>query len=196
MNTYEAITTRRSTRKFLSKAIEKDKLEKVIEAGRMAPSGSNSQQNHFLVISDSEVLAKLTAMVQAAFAKMEVDENTYISLRNSVNLSKKGNYVFHYAPPTLVVVANNKDYGNNQADASIALENMMLEANELDLGTCYINQLRWLNEDPEIVEYLQHLGMKENERVYASMSIGYPDTEDGLPVRKPLIRKGNEVTWI
>ena len=43
---------------------------------------------------------------------------------------------------------------------------MMLEANELDLGSCYINQLKWLNEDQEILSYLQSLGMKEDERIH------------------------------
>ena len=73
---------------------------------------------------------------------------------------------------------------------------MMLEANELDLGTCYINQLRWLNEDKTLISYLRELGMKEDERVYGSLIVGYPATADGKPDRKPLPRKGNEVTWL
>lgn len=96
----------------------------------------------------------------------------------------------------MIVVANKKDYGNNLADCAIAIENMMLEANELDLGSCYINQLRWLNEDEDIISYLQSLGMKDDERVYGSLIVGYPDTKDGKPLRKALPRKGNEVTWL
>ena len=92
----------------------------------------------------------------------------------------------------MIIVANKKDYGNNQADCALALENMMLEANELDLGSCYINQLKWLNEDQEILSYLQSL----DERVYGSLIVGYPDTNDGKPLRKALPRKGNEVTWL
>ena len=64
------------------------------------------------------------------------------------------------------------------------------------MGSCRINQLRWLNEDPDLLAYLQELGMHEDERVYASVIIGYPETEDGLPLRKALDRKGNEVTWV
>ena len=135
-------------------------------------------------------------MVERAFSQMEITENMYRSLQNSINLSKKGGYVFCYNAPVLIIAANKKDYGNNQVGCALALENMMLEANELDLGSCYINQLKWLNEDQKILSYLQSLGMNEDERVYGSLIVGYPDTNDGKPLRKVLPRKGNVVTWL
>ena len=191
MNTFENIMTRRSTRKYLDKKVSQELLDKIIETGRYAPSGGNNQSNHFLVIQNKQIIAHLVKMVEKAFSKMEITENMYRSLQNSINLSKKGGYVFCYNAPVLIIVANKKDYGNNLADCALALENMMLEANELDLGSCYINQLKWLNEDQEILSYLQSLGMKEDERVYGSLIVGYPDTNDGKP-----LRKGNEVTWL
>ena len=196
MNTYESILTRRSTRKYLNKPVSKELLEKIIETGRYAPSGGNSQSNHFIVIQNKQIIDRLVKMVEKAFSKMEITENMYRSLQNSINLSKKGGYVFSYNAPVLIIVANKRDYGNNQADCALALENMMLEANELDLGSCYINQLKWLNEDQKILSYLQSLGMNEDERVYGSLIVGYPDTNDGKPLRKVLPRKGNEVTWL
>lgn len=196
MNTYESIITRRSTRKYLDKEVSQELLEKIIETGRYAPSGGNSQSNHFLVIQNKQIIDHLVKMVEKAFSQMEITENMYRSLQNSINLSKKGGYVFCYNAPVLIIVANKKDYGNNQADCALALENMMLEANELDLGSCYINQLKWLNEDQKILSYLQSLGMNEDERVYGSLIVGYPDTNDGKPLRKVLPRKGNEVTWL
>ena len=196
MNTFENIITRRSTKKYLDKEVSQELLEKIIETGRYAPSGGNSQSNHFLVIQNKQIIAHLVKMVEKAFSQMEITENMYRSLQNSINLSKKGGYVFCYNAPVLIIVANKKDYGNNQADCALALENMMLEANDLDLGSCYINQLKWLNEDQKILSYLQSLGMKDDERVYGSLIVGYPDTNDGKHLRKPLPRKGNEVTWL
>ena len=196
MNTYESIITKISTRKYLDKEVSQELLEKIIETGRYAPSGGNSQSNHFLVIQNKQIIDHLVKMVERAFSQMEITENMYRSLQNSINLSKKGGYVFCYNAPVLIIVANKKDYGNNQADCALALENMMLEANELDLGSCYINQLKWLNEDQKILSYLQSLGMNEDERVYGSLIVGYPDTNDGKPLRKVLPRKGNEVTWL
>ena len=73
---------------------------------------------------------------------------------------------------------------------------MMIAANAMDLGSCLINQLKWLNEEPEIVDYLQTLGMKEDERVYGSVIIGYPASDSGLPNRNLMPQKGNEVPFI
>ncbi|MCR5737385.1 MAG: nitroreductase family protein [Eubacterium sp.] len=192
----EFIKSRRSTRKYKDKEVEREKLEQVIEAGRYAPSGGNSQSTHFIVIKDQKILGELAKMVEQEFAKMEITPGLYRSLVNSINASKRGGYVFHYNAPVLIVTANLKDYGNNIADCSCALENMMLMANHLDLGSCWINQLKWLNENPVILEYMYQLGMKENERVYGALAVGYADTVDGLPVREPLKRTGNEVTMI
>jgi len=196
MDAFEAIITRRSTRNYKPDAVEKDKLEIILNAGRYAPSGGNNQTNHFLIIQDKTVIAKLTSLAEAAFADMEITENLYSSLKNSITRAKKGGYVFTYNAPVLVVVANRKDYGNNMADCAVAIENMMIAANNLDLGSCWVNQLKWLNEDPDLLDYLRSLGLKENERVYGSVILGYPATDTGLPDRKPLERKGNEVTWI
>lgn len=96
----------------------------------------------------------------------------------------------------LIVTANKKDYGNNIADCSCALENMMLMANALDLGSVWINQLRWLNENPVLLKAMQEIGLLEDERVYDALAIGFPDTPDGLPVRTPLERTGNKVTVV
>lgn len=195
MNTYENILTRRSTRNYLSQPVEQEHLEKIVDAGRYAPSGGNSQSNHFIVIRDKAILTELASLVEQAFAQMTYDDNTYASIRKSIIRSQKGGYVFCYNAPVLIVVANRKDYGNNQADCAIAIENMMLEANELRLGSCYINQLKWLNEDPALLAYLRGLGLGEDERVYGSVIVGYPATPDGAPVRTPLKRTGNLVTW-
>ena len=196
MNTLEAIKTRRSTRRFSDKRVEVKKLNWIVDAGRYAPSGGNSQSCHFIVVRKKEVLAKLAELAQAAFAKMEITEGMYKSVANSIRASKKGGYVFHYDPDTLIIVANKKDYGNNIADTACALENMMIAANELDLGSVWINQLRWLNEDETLLEYERSLGLEDNERIYGALAIGYADTEDGLPVRTPLERTGNKVTYI
>lgn len=196
MTVLETINTRRSTRKFKSTPVEQEKLDKVIEAGRFAPSGGNSQTCHFIVVRNQEVLRKLADLARAAFARMEITEGMYRSIVNSINASKKGNYIFHYDPPCLIIVANQKDYGNNIADCSCALENMTIAANALDLGSCWINQLKWLNEDETLLAYERSLGLEENERIYGALAIGYADTKDGLPLRTIQPRKGNVVSYI
>ena len=196
MDALTLIKSRHSTRKFLQKPVEKEKLDLVIEAGRFAPSGGNNQTTHFIVIQDKVVLEELARIAREEFAKMELTPDTYESLATAIKLSKKGTYVFHYNAPVLILTANRIDYGNNMADCSCAVENMMLMANALDLGSCWINQVNWLNRNPVMVAYLKKLGMQEGETVYVSMVLGYPDTEDGLPFRRVVERKGNPVTYV
>ncbi|MBP3847349.1 nitroreductase [bacterium] len=196
MNTLEAIKTRRSTRKFKQEPILDEILEKIIEAGRFAPCGGNSQTTHFIVISNKKILNELAELVCTTFSKMEIKPDTYKSLAAAINASKKGNFVFHYNAPVLIITTNKIGYGNNMADCVCAIENMMIEANELNLGSCYINQLHWLDENPDVREYLLKLGLKEDETICASMAIGFPDTKDGLPIRSERNITGNIVTYI
>ena len=196
MDAMEAILTRRSTRNYKPDEVDPEKLDQILKAAGQAPSGGNNQLNHFLVIRNIEVIRKLTEMTEAAFAEMEIRENTDASLKHAISASKRGGYVFCYNAPVLIAVANRRDYGNNLADCACAIENMMVAANALNLGSCWINQLRWLNEEPALVEYLQSLGMKENERIYGAVIIGYPATESGLPNRSRMEQKGNEITYI
>lgn len=194
METMEAIFTRRSTRKMKSDLPPKELIEKIIEAGRAAPSGSNSQTTHLIVITKMEILSELAAIVQNAFAVMDVSPDAYVSLRHSVSAAKKGDYVFHYGAPVLIVTANKKGYGNAIADSACVLENMMIAANALDLGSCWINQLHWLDEDKSVRVYMENLGLGQDETITGGLILGYG--YDGLPVRSELKRTGNPVTWI
>ena len=193
MEALEAVLTRRSTRKYSEEMPERALIEKVIEAGRYAPSGGNNQTTHFIVLSDKDLLNEIAELVCREFAGMEITDDTYSSLKNSINASKKGGYVFHYGAPVLIVTANKKGYGNAMADSACALENMMIAANALDLGSCWINQLHWLDENERIRKFMYQYGLKEEETITGALALGYP--EDGTINREPLERTGNPVTW-
>ncbi len=193
MDALEAIRTRRSTRRLLPEVPDRELLETIIEAGRLAPSGSNSQSTHFMVITNQELLRELAGIVMSEFAEMEVTEDTYVSLKNSILLSKKGQYAFHYMAPVLIVTANRKGYGNAIADSACVLENMMIAANALDLGSCWINQLHWLDESEAVREFMYRIGLGEDETITGGLIVGY--AAEGRPLREPLPRTGNPVTW-
>ena len=194
MDAIVAILTRRSTRRFDNKIPNKELIQKVVNAGRYAPSGANSQTSHFIVITNKEVLKEIAELVQGEFAKMKISEDMYVSLKGSINASKKGDYIFHYNAPVLIVIANKKGYGNALADSSCALENMMIAANAFDLGSCWINQLHWLDDNERIRAFLEGYGLKKDETITGGLALGF--SENGLPNRKPLDRKGNVVTWV
>ena len=102
--------------------------------------------------------------------------------------------MFHYGAPVLIVTANKKGYGNAIADSACALENMMIAANALDLGSCWINQLHWLDENESVRSYMEALGLSQDETITGGLILGYG--YDGHPVRTEMIRNGNPVTWI
>ena len=194
MEALEAILTRRSTRRFSGERPGRETVEKVVEAGRYAPSGGNNQTTHFIVITDPAKLAELAVIVREEFAVMETYPGMYASMKNAINAAKKGTLLFHYNAPVLIVAANRKDYGNAMADSACALENMMIAANALDLGSCWINQLHWLDGNEAIKEYLGPLGLEDNETITGGLVLGYAD--GGLPARDALPRTGNPVTWV
>lgn len=198
MDALQCIRTRRSCRKFLQKPLEEKTLETILEAGRCAPTGGNTQQYHLIVITSKAVLDRLSSMVCRLFAQMEPREGMYSSLLNSIRLAKRGDYVFHYDPAALVIAANKRGYGNAMADCACVLENMMLAANALDVGSCWINQLHWLDsysgatgEHPEMEEYLCSLGLGEDETVCGALSLGYAD-----PLNRGDMTKRSLVTWV
>lgn len=186
------IINRRSVRKYKTEQIKEEELDLILMAGQHAPSGGNNQTTHLLVIQNQEILKELRVLVEKEFAQMEVYEGMYKSLKGSILASRKGGYDFCYGAPALIVTANKKGYGNALPDCACVLENMMLAAESLDIGSCWINQLRWLDENQAIHTYLEKLGLAGDETVCGGLSIGYKADK----MKEPLKRTGNPVTYI
>ena len=148
-----------------------------------------------MVITNPDVLKELVTLVQEEYGKTEVTEQTPPYMVNIIKMSKEGKFVFHYNAPALVVLAHKPVLANNFSDTACAMQNMMLACNELDLGCCWVNQLRHLQDNERLVARLRELGMGDDEKVYASLSVGYPDLPNGLN-RRELEIKGNFVTYI
>ncbi|MCD8045800.1 MAG: nitroreductase family protein [Clostridiales bacterium] len=190
-NIEEIIMNRRSVRKFNDKPITDTELSAIVEAGRWAPTGGNCQTVHFFVITNKDVLAILRLRVKEAFSEMELSDDQYISIRNSIKLAKQGNYVYDYNAPVLVVVANRRGYPNAMADSACALQNMMLIAESMGIGSCWINQLHWLDENHSVRDYLETLGLGSDETICGAVALG---NYDGTHARKP--RMGMKVDYV
>ena len=192
----ETIVNRRSTRSYTAQQVEEEALTAILEAGRYAPSGGNSQNCHFLVIQNPEVLDELAVLVRETFRAMKPYAWRYRSLNNSIEKAQSGrdDYHFFYHAPTLVVVANRKHYPNAMADSACALQDMMITASSLGVGSCWINQLHWLELErkEEVMEFLRELGLGKDETVCGALALGYP----AKPLGEPLKRTGNRVTYV
>jgi len=184
--------TRRSIRRYAEAQVPEIELNEILTAARFAPCGSNSQFWHFIIIQSEPVLAELNGLVRMAFASLEVDMNTYVSMRGGKEASKREDYAFFYRAPTLVVATNRKTYPNAMADCACALENMQLAAHSMGLGSCWINQLTWFGEEPEIRAVLERIGMPEDEKVCGALAIGFP--EGSIPEAPS--RKGEPFVYV
>lgn len=190
-----AIMGRRSIRKFEQRQVPEALLQEILEAGRAAPSGGNIQTSHLLVIQSPKTLREMTELAVRRLALLEYDEKTYQSLRTAIERARKGCWDFTYGAPTFIVVANQREYAHNNhlVDSACVIQNMMIAAQSLGIGTCYINNLKWLNEDSVMLDYLRSLGLGEKEVPCGSLSMGYSAMKKEL---SPLKRTGNLVTRI
>jgi nitroreductase len=150
------IVQRRSVRSFTSKPVDKDQVERIMEAARLAPSAKNRQEWRFVVIQKKEVRQK---MMEAAFSQDYVGQ----------------------APVIVAVCTTNIDYRmpNGQAsypiDLAIAATHIMLQAVHEGLGTCCITTF----DEQEVREILT---APFSMRVVLLILIGHPD---GVPEPTP-----------
>lgn len=150
---YDNIITRRSTRSFTNQKISKEDLDLILKAGISAPSGMNRQSWQFTVIRKQEGIQKLASAVQKA-------------------ADRSPEYNF-YAPDVIVLVSNDRDNVNGLADAACAMQNMFLMAHSLGIGSCWINQLRLICDEPQIRELLDGYGIPANHIVWGIADFGY-----------------------
>lgn len=153
------ILTRRSIREFKEEQIKDEELQAILKAGIYAPSGMNKQSWQFTVVQNKEKIEELAKVVRE-------------------ELGRDTGYNF-YAPPTLIMLSNDRDNSNGLADCSCALENIFLMANSLGIGSCWINQLKTICDNEKVRKVLNEFGIPENHIVWGMASIGYP-TKPGI----------------
>lgn len=169
--TVSSIFSRYSCRKYTEKPIPQEILDTILECGRVAPCGGNNQSTSFYVIAARDILDKLIALVEKEFAAKELRDDLYKSLKTTIRLSKKGGYDFTYKAPILVVLTNKKGYDNAMADAVSANMSMMIAATSLGLGSCYLNQLHWLDDSEILRSFLE---ISNDETICCTLGLGYP----------------------
>ncbi|MBZ2166677.1 nitroreductase family protein [Methanobacterium spitsbergense] len=160
MDVNKAIEVRRSIRKYKKIDIEEDKLDKILESARIAPSAANRQQWKFVVVKDPNIRKKL---VDACHGQVFVGEAPVVIAACSTESDQKmpcGQYAY-------------------TVDLSIALSFMILQATELELGTCWLGAF---NED----NVKNILNIPDNIRVVGVITIGYPDEKPDPRPRKTM----------
>jgi len=163
MDVEECIRTRRSIRKFLDVRIEKEKISQILEAGKMAPTAGNLQNQKIIMVTDSALKEKVA----------------------DVALQQ---YWIATAPLILVVVSDHEiqkmHYGERgemyamQSCAAVVM-NMILMAHSLGVESCWVGAF-----DDEALK--RDLGIPPNLHPQAIIPFGYPDEKVPVPPRKDL----------
>ncbi|ACC99061.1 Nitroreductase [Elusimicrobium minutum Pei191] len=165
MQVSEAILKRRSVRKYTEQAIEQEKLNMILEAGRQAPSACNSQPWRFVVFNEKQAKESFCDAVFTGIYK---------------------NTMFAKQAPVIIAVVSDKGNLTSQIgnmirrtefyliDQGIACQNMALQAWELGIGSCLIG---WFDDK----KAAKHLNLGGGKKVELLISLGYPAEE--IPAR-------------
>ena len=149
----DAIRLRRSVREFSDEEISSSDIDLIIEAGICAPSAKNQQPWEFIVINDKNILNKLSETLSPLYSKSKV---TIILCQKKDGLKS----------PTRVA-----------QDMSACMQNMMLEATRLGIGSCWIGTY----PDPERMNPLvETLNIPSNIEPFCGLVLGYPKNSDAF----------------
>jgi nitroreductase len=163
--TLTVIQNRRSTRLFKDEQIKNEELHEIVEAGLCAPSANNSQDWHFTVIQDKSMIALVNSWV--------FDE---ISRSGTANLhevtEKRTTSIFGNAPTVIVVSSDRKD-SFGIINCAAATENMLLAAESLGIGSCWISMVAILALSPNVSFYASELEAPPGYVPHIGISLGY-----------------------
>lgn len=160
MNVMDAIRGRYSVRSYKDQPVEEDKLLAVLEAARLAPSGSNRQPWRFVVVRD-------------------------VQRRQEMMAACKGQKFIGQAPVVIAAVGlmpdrvMSCDVPGDPVDVAIAIDHMTLAAFELGLGTCWVGAF-----DQDAVRNV--LEIPADHKVIEVLALGYPAADAGAKDRKSL----------
>lgn len=154
MNFSELAKERYSCKKFDGRKVEREQLAAILEAGRLAPTAKNLQEQRIYVVESEEGLAKYDKVTPCRYGASTV----------LVVAFDKQN-VFTYP-------GGKRDSGAE--DAAIVATHMMLAAKDIGVDSCWINFF-----DPEIMA--KEFGLPENEEVLMALDLGYA-AEDAKPL--------------
>lgn len=178
--TIQDIITRRSVKKYLDKTVPMELVEEVVKAGTYAPSGMNKQSAKIIAVTNKEMRDSLSRI------------NLEIILGKNLTTTSGHNDPFYGAPVVLIVLAK-KEIGTRIYDGTLVMENMMIAANSLGLGSCWIHRAKETFETEEGKQILRDLGITEEYEGIGNCILGYA-APDALKPQAP--RKDDYVVWV
>ncbi len=179
----QTIKTRRSSRSFQTDEVSKDEIEAIIEAGLYAPSAHNHQSWHFTVIQDKDMIDQYSIDAKETLAHSENEQMQKLGNNNKFHI--------FYNAPAIILISGEEASMMPETDCAAAAQNMLLAAESLDLGSCWIGFARMVFVGAKKEEYLQKFQIPSGYIPYYAIAIGKKTIKTEAPERKE-----NAVTYI
>lgn len=161
--TLKIIAKRKSCRSYLDQPLKDEELQLILEAGIQAPSGMNNQLCEAYAVTNRKLIDQLADAIKNVF--------------NERGETKPENYHCAYHAPVLIIVSGPEYDSHLIEDGSCMLENMFLAAASLDIGSCWINQLKDTQNIDEVRQVLSQIGLPVNHQVVGCCALGYVNNE-------------------
>ncbi|MFP4225273.1 MAG: nitroreductase family protein [Desulfobacterales bacterium] len=209
--TEKMLYERRSIRLFKNKPVPREILQRLVEAGRFAPSAGNGQPFKFLVVTDPETIsavdkqcAKVLTMIKKAYLGNGKLRKSLISLLSAISANKwdqrpiaamekvnqNNDSITFGAPVVIHVLKDKRGISHPDICTALAAHNMVLAAHSLGLGTCYIGFIA--STIPYAPRVRKMLGIEYPYELVTSICVGYPK----LKYDRPVARGQVPVEWI
>lgn len=179
------IQFRRSVRSYKDKQVKKEVIEKIIEAGRFTPTGSNKQRIRYVVAQESIPMFENEAL--KTFRKLQLllgIVSKFVKLPYDVSKYKLEPDFFFYGAPTAIFIISDDD-----VDASLASMSIELAAEAMGLGTLYVGFFVVAAKRSKRIR--KELGLTKKEKVVTCLAMGHPDVK----YMRTVPRKKAKIEW-
>lgn len=167
---YDALLNRRSIRSYNDKPVSKETIEKIVEAGKFAPTGMGRQSPIIIAVTNKEMCDKLSRL-NAKVMNKDIDP-------------------FYGAPAVLVVLAD-KEVPTHVYDGSLVMGQLMLAAYSEGVSSCWIHRAKEVFESDEGKAILKDLGIEGEYEGIGHCILGYSDN-----IPQPKERKDNYIYYV
>jgi nitroreductase len=164
MDVNEAVMKRKSIRSYQDKPVADEDIAKIIEAGRWAP---NAGPYTMSVIRDKELMGRINEKTLEA---MRASGNDFLMERASLP-----GYMPLYGGPVVILLSGPKDLAITQLNCAVAVQNMLLQATELGLGSCFLRSPSYALNNPANAELAREAGIAEGSQMECGIVFGHID---------------------
>lgn len=167
------ILNRRSIRVYSAEQIKREDLELILKSAIFSPSACNTQPWHFTVVQNKDIINLLSTESKKEFVNHQNETFKKMAANENFNI--------FYNAPTIIVISGEKASVEPKTDCAAATENMLLAAESLGIGTCWIGLVAFLFRSERASEFIKLLQIPDGYEPYYAITLGYKKYDNPKP---------------